>query len=136
MVEDEVETNLYEKTLYVIYAIIDNQKNWLSIYVKWEVFLLAKVGFGLDLTECVLTKQKGNLKYVSPKTGKAVSMKAAGKWKNKLLILPEFLINETIPNIDEISQGLKITENFLIKFSISINKKLPFSRNNFIKNLY
>ena len=63
-------------------------------------------------------------------------MKAAGKWKNKLLILPEFLINETIPNIDEISQGLKITENFLIKFSISINKKLPFSRNNFIKNLY
>ncbi len=135
MVEKEVEVALYDKTLYIMDIITSAQHSWVSAYVEWEVFLLAKLGFGLDLSQCVLTRKKENLKYVSPKTGKAVSENAAGKWKNRLLYLPQFLIDETIPNLDEINDGLKITENFLIKFALSVNKKLPFSRNDFIKKL-
>ena len=101
----------------------------------WEIFLLKKIGFGLELSKCVLTNQTNNLKFVSPKSGCAVSQKVAEKWKKRLFILPEFLLSEKNAKLQDIINGLKITTNFLKKFSISINKTLPFTREDFIDRI-
>ena len=110
-------------------------RDWKDAYVKWELFLLAILGYGLDLSSCVITNKKENLKFVSPKTGKAVNFEAAGKWKNKLLRLPSFLITNSNPNIEDIKLGLKLSENFLHKFAESVNRSLPFARSIFIENI-
>jgi len=45
----------------------------LSELVRWEVGVLADLGYGLDLTRCALTGADENLAWVSPKTGWAVT---------------------------------------------------------------
>ena len=46
--------------------------------VRFELQLLAELGFGLDLTQCAATGASDDLIYVSPKSGRAVS-RAAGE---------------------------------------------------------
>ena len=102
-----------------------NDKLWIKGYVKWEIGLLSSIGFSLDLKQCVVTGQKNNLYYVSPKTGKAVSKEGAGKFAPKLLKLPMFLggtkvIGSSI--LEEIIMGLNITTYFFKnKLLLSIN---------------
>ena len=45
------------------------------------------MGYGIDLTECVLSGAKDSLKWVSPKSGKAVGLEAGKDWSEKLLKL-------------------------------------------------
>ena len=124
---------------------IDN-KLWIKGYVKWEIGLLSSIGFSLDLKQCAVTGQKNNLYYVSPKTGKAVSKKGAGKFAPKLLRLPTFLGGAEVigSNLnEEIIMGLNIaTYFFKNKLLLSINDSkivnLPHSRDrleNMIKKL-
>src|SRR6266849_10816462 len=40
---------------------------------RFELMLLAELGFGLDLATCTATGQRHDLAYVSPKSGRAVS---------------------------------------------------------------
>ena len=102
----------------------------------WEVFLLKKIGFGLELSKCALTNQTKNLRYISPKSGCAVSDKVSEQWKSRLFILPKFLISENKATLQDIKNGIKITTYFLKKFSISINKILPFTRDDFIDRIF
>lgn len=135
LLDNEVEKDLYCYSKGLINKIISSDVTWLSDYVLWEIFLLKKIGFGLELSKCVLTNQTNNLKFVSPKSGCAVSQKVAEKWKKRLFILPEFLLSEKNAKLQDIINGLKITTNFLKKFSISINKTLPFTREDFIDRI-
>tara|TARA_Y100000591_G_C21477779_1_gene518940 strand:- start:406 stop:651 length:246 start_codon:yes stop_codon:yes gene_type:complete len=73
---------------------------------------------------------------VSPNSGCAVSASVDEKWKSKLLVLPPFIINNQKPSIKDIILGLKLTQNFLEKFAISIGKKIPFTRDHFIDNIF
>ena len=84
----------------------------------------------------MLTNSKSDLKFVSPKSGCAVSSTAGDSWKKKLLPLPQFLIKEEDPSIIDIINGLSLAKNFLEKFSNSIGKKIPFTREHFIDNIY
>ena len=59
--------------------------------VRWEIALLAELGYGLDLATCAVTGTGGDLRFVSPRTGRAVSAAAAGAWTERLLPLPGFL---------------------------------------------
>ena len=124
---------------------VDN-KLWIKGYVKWEIGLLSSIGFSLDLKQCAVTGQKNNLYYVSPKTGKAVSKEAAGKFAPKLLRLPMFLGGAEVirSNLnEEIITGLNIaTYFFKNKLLLSINDSkilnLPHPRDrleNMIKKL-
>ena len=135
LLENDPEDVLYKYTVELIDKIYDN-KNWLKNYVFWELKLLEKIGFGLNLNECVLTSSKKDLKYVSPTSGCAVSSAVDKKWINKLLLLPKFLIENDDATIQDIINGLKLTQVFLEKFSQSINKKIPFTRNHFIDNIF
>src|SRR6266700_5413413 len=59
--------------------------------VKFELAMLAELGFGLDLDSCAATGATTDLSYVSPKSGGAVSRAAGEPWRDKLLRLPPFL---------------------------------------------
>ena len=135
LLENDVESDLYHYTKLLINKVFTTDNDWLIDYVRWEVFLLKQVGFGLELSKCILTNKTENLKYLSPKSGCAVEKNAGEKWKAKLLLLPDFLINyadNQIVKKKDLLDGLKITSNFLYKFSLSINKILPFTRRDFI----
>jgi DNA repair protein RecO (recombination protein O) len=58
---------------------------------RFELRLLAELGFGLDLAQCAATGARDDLVYVSPKSGRAVSRAAGAPWHDKLLRLPAFL---------------------------------------------
>ena len=135
LLENEVEDELYHYSKELINKIISSEDSWLVDYVLWEVFLLKKIGYGLELSKCVLTNQTKNLRYVSPKSGCAVSDKVSDSWKKRLFILPEFLVSENKASLQDILNGFIITTYFLKKFSISINKILPFTRDDFIDRI-
>jgi DNA repair protein RecO (recombination protein O) len=59
--------------------------------VKFELAMLAELGFGLDLENCAATGGTTELIYVSPKSGGAVSRQAGDPWRDRLLRLPPFL---------------------------------------------
>ena len=51
--ENEIEEELFFKSYDLIQFILGNQNGWLAEYVRWELFLLNKIGFGLQLKRCV-----------------------------------------------------------------------------------
>lgn len=134
--EQEPSKSLYIRTISLLDLIIlPNTINWKESYVRWELELLNEIGFGLSLDFCAVTGKTNDLYFVSPKTGRAVTYDAAGKWKDKLLVLPEFLKKDKTANKKEILNGLKLTGVFLGYFSESINKKIPTARNRFLQML-
>ena len=88
---------------------------WPVRYVRWELHLLAEMGFGLDLSQCAATGVREGLAFVSPKTGRAVSEAAAGPWRGQLLPLPGFLHDPhaEMPSPDDLADGLAMTGFFL-----------------------
>lgn len=83
--------------------------------VRFELDLLAELGFGLDLAACAATGMPSELVYVSPKSGRAVSRGAGERWKDKLLVLPRFLSGEAEASSDEIAAGFALTGFFLAR---------------------
>ncbi len=83
------------------------------LIVRFELGLLAELGFGLDLSECAATGEEADLIYVSPKSGRAVSRSAGEPWKEQLLSLPAFLIGEANHTAAEIAAGFRLTGFFL-----------------------
>jgi DNA repair protein RecO (recombination protein O) len=64
---------------------------WQARYVRWEIALLAELGFGLDLSRCAISGAREGLAYVSPRTGRAATAEAGALWKDQLFALPAFL---------------------------------------------
>ena len=123
--------NIYKKTIYLLENLLS--KDWISKYIFWELFLLSELGYGLDLKRCVVSGEKENLIYISPKSGKAVSKNEGEKYKNKLFNLPKFLIDKNVkPTKDSLKQGISLTGFFIDKFLKINNKKLPFYRKNIL----
>jgi DNA repair protein RecO (recombination protein O) len=58
---------------------------------RFEMVLLADLGYGLDLASCAVTGETEGLALVSPRTGRAVTEAAAGLWRERMLPLPAFL---------------------------------------------
>ncbi len=135
LLESEPETELYCYSKNLINKIFSYEEGWIEEYIRWEVFLLKKIGFGLELSKCILSNKKTNLSYVSPKSGCAVNKEAGKPWEKKLLELPKFLISDNKANRSELRKGFKITTYFLTKFANSIDKILPFTRSNFMDNI-
>lgn len=135
LLESESETELYFYSKNLINKIFSYEEGWIEEYIRWEVFLLKKIGFGLELSKCILSNKKTNLSYVSPKSGCAVNKEAGKPWEKKLLELPKFLISDNKADRSELRKGFKITTYFLTKFANSIDKILPFTRSNFMDNI-
>lgn len=87
---------------------------WAQAYVQWEVEMLRELGYGLDLSVCAATGSNDGLAYVSPKTGRAVSLSAGAPYRDRLLPLPGFLIGQNGGAVeDAIAAGLRLTGYFL-----------------------
>ncbi len=110
--EREPHQPVFDGLLVLLNSLDDG--DWPSAYVKWELGLLGELGFALDLSQCAATGGNDQLAYVSPKSGRAVSMAAAEPYKKSLLILPEFLLHPgAAGSAEEVSQGLTLTGFFL-----------------------
>jgi len=87
-----------------------------GLIVRFELALLAELGFGLDLSHCAASGEESELVYVSPKSGRAVSSKAGEPWKERLLSLPAFLRgDDKRPSPGDIAAGFALTEFFLAR---------------------
>ena len=111
-----------------IFNLIENlfnileKNNWLKNYVNWELMLLKYLGYDLNLKNIVHKEKVKNNEffYVKSSTQKK--------------IVPNFLINENIENVDyiEILKGFTIVSNYMEKNIFSPNNmKIPTQRKEF-----
>ena len=102
---------------------------------RFELKLLAELGFGLDLDRCAATGEAGDLGYVSPKSGRAVSRRAGEPWHDRLLRLPAFLLDDASarPSAGELADGFAVTGFFLGRYVLEPRGlRLPEARERFI----
>jgi DNA repair protein RecO (recombination protein O) len=88
---------------------------WGAALARYELLLLAELGFGLDLERCAVTGGNDDLVAVSPKSGRAVSAGEAEPYAGKLLPLPRFMREGGSASWPEIAQGLDLTGHFLAR---------------------
>jgi DNA repair protein RecO (recombination protein O) len=86
---------------------------WGAALVRYELLMLAELGFGLDLDRCAVTGSNDDLVAVSPKSGRAVSAAEAEPYAGKLLPLPPFVREGGRASWPEIGQGLELTGHFV-----------------------
>lgn len=111
--EREAQPPLYHRTEQLL-DLLGQDAVWPLAYLRWEIALLEDMGFGLDLSACAVTGSTTDLRYVSPKTGRAVSEIGAGAWVDRLLPLPPVMLGEGGASDTEIVQALSTTGHFLI----------------------
>lgn len=103
---------------------------------RFELQMLAELGFGLDLEQCAATGTRENLIYVSPKSGRAVSGEGGAAWHDKLLPLPAFLSvqpEETAVSRDELAHAFALTGFFLTRHVLEPRGEvLPDARGQFL----
>jgi DNA repair protein RecO (recombination protein O) len=107
------------------------------LVARFELRLLAELGFGLDLAACAATGATGataDLAYVSPKSGRAVSRAAGEPWRDKLLALPAFLCDGAEkPSAAALRDGFALTGFFLARHLFEPRgEPLPPARSRFI----
>ena len=88
---------------------------WGAALVRYELLLLAELGFGLDLETCAVSGSDDDLVAVSPKTGRAVSAAEAEPYAGKLLRLPRFVREGGAADWRDILDGLALTGHFLMR---------------------
>lgn len=90
-------------------------RSWAAALVRYELLILAELGFGLDLAECAATGSEVDLAFVSPKSGRAVSAGAGAAYRERLFALPPFLLAGGTADWPDILAGLRITGHFLAR---------------------
>ncbi len=116
--EREPHLPIFEVGEILLDAIVNQDLlHWGPLFVRWEAGLLEALGFGLDLSRCAATGRTEDLRYVSPKSGRAVSDEAAAPYRERLLALPAFLLGSQAgePELTDIAAGLNLTGHFLLE---------------------
>ena len=105
-----------------IHALLSTIVDWLgdplvggSLIVRFEMQMLNELGFGLDLERCAATGETGDLAYVSPRTGRAVSRGAGEPYRERMLRLPRFLLESAVvtPDPGDLIAAFDLTGYFL-----------------------
>ncbi|NQZ13315.1 MAG: DNA repair protein RecO [Alphaproteobacteria bacterium] len=114
--EREGHAGLYHGLLQLMEALEDDY--WAVSYVMWEIALLKELGFRLELDKCAANGDPTTLTHVSPKSGRAVSEEESEPYRDKLLLLPDFLRSENMRGdgageMQDVALGLKMTGHFL-----------------------
>ena len=84
--------------------------------MRWELGLLAELGFGLDLRAAPRPARTDDLVYVSPRSGQAVSAEAGAPYRDKLLraaALSAAPASQARPRRRDVLDGLALTGFFL-----------------------
>ena len=88
---------------------------WGAALVRYELLLLAELGFGLDLERCAVSGATEALVAVSPRSGRAVSAAEAAPYAGQLLSLPRFVREGGEASWSDIANGLALTGHFLAR---------------------
>src|SRR3546814_8253948 len=88
--EREPHPPLY-RGMTALLACLDSEV-WPAAYVRWEVEILAELGYGLGLDACAVTGETADLVWVSPRSGRAVSREAGEPYADRPPPLPDFLV--------------------------------------------
>ena len=123
-VESQSNENIYN-LINDFYKIL-NTPDWLKKYIFWELKLLGKLGFDLDLQSMVRKELIDNkILYIS-------------KSSVEKKVVPNFLIdkNDKTENLKDLLDGLKLVGDFMEKTILKPNNvNYPISRNQFINSL-
>jgi DNA repair protein RecO (recombination protein O) len=117
-------------TLRILFDHLDDLEIWPALMARWELGLLAELGFGLTLDKCAATGARENLIYVSPKSACAVSAEAGEPYKDRMLPLPAFLRDAAAEaSLSQAIEGLKTTGHFIETRILHLsNHELPEAR--------
>ena len=96
---------------------------WGAALVRYELLLLAELGFGLDLTTCAVTGVSEDLVAVSPRSGRAVSAGEAEPYAERLLPLPAFVREGGSGNWRDIVDGLNLTGHFIDRDLLTVRSR-------------
>lgn len=102
-------------------------RGWAGSLARYELLMLAELGFGLDLTACIVTGASGDLAFVSPRSGGAVSRRAAAGYEERLFPLPSFLRDGGAADWDAAIAGLRITGHFLARDVLTDRRAAPLA---------
>ncbi|MDX2234902.1 MAG: DNA repair protein RecO [Hyphomonadaceae bacterium] len=94
--ERQAHAGLFDAFLVLLDALGANDI-WPALYARFELGLLAELGYGLDLGVCALTGANDDLAYVSPRTGRAATRSAGEAYADRLLRLPPFIVDPSAP---------------------------------------
>ncbi len=98
---------------------------WAEDYVRFELALLADLGFGLDLSG----GPDADLVYVSPRTGRAVTRETAKGYEDRCLPLPGFLLGKGQVDGAAIRDGLTLAGYFLERHLFAaLDRPVPEAR--------
>ncbi|MGB8843389.1 MAG: DNA repair protein RecO [Aliidongia sp.] len=109
-----------------------------ALHLRWEVFVLAELGYGLDLGTCAVTGGTSDLAWVSPRTGRAVSQAAGEAYRDRLLILPQLLggLGRGGGEVADLLDGLVLTGSFLERHVFAPRGLgLPEARGRYVERL-
>ncbi|MCB2113796.1 MAG: DNA repair protein RecO [Parvularculaceae bacterium] len=117
-------------TMRILLNHLDDIEIWPALMARWELGLLADLGFGLTLDRCAATGARENLIYVSPRSASAVSAQAGEPYKDRLLALPAFLCDASAgATIADALDGLRTTGHFIETRILHLTgKELPTAR--------
>ena len=117
-------------TMRILLDHLEEIEIWPAVMARWELGLLAELGFGLTLDRCAATGVSENLIYVSPKSACAVSAEAGEPYKERMLPLPAFLREASAEaSLADALDGLRTTGHFIETRILHLaNKELPEAR--------
>ena len=121
----------------VLMATLDDLDVWPALMARWELGLLAELGFGLTLDRCAATGAREDLIYISPRSACAVSREAGEPYKDKLLPLPAFLRGASSEaTLGEAIDALSTTGHFIETRILHVSdKQLPEARRRVVELL-
>ncbi len=133
--EREPHRRMFDGARIVLQAIEDDA-TWPALLVRWEMGLLDELGFGLDTSKCAATGQTHDLCYISPRTGRAVSREAGDAYKDKLFMLPGFLMAKGSATPSDVRAGFALTGYFLERHVFEARGlQMPMERQRVIEGL-
>jgi DNA repair protein RecO (recombination protein O) len=109
-----------------------------AAHLRWELGVLADLGYGLDLARCAVTGSEQDLAWVSPRSGRAVSRAAGAPYRDRLLVLPRLLggLGQGSGEVADLLDGLKLTGSFLERHVFAPRGgQLPEARTRYLDRL-
>lgn len=137
ILEKEKQERLHIKLQNFLDLIANNNPLWVNDLIKLELYILKVSGFGLELNKCTVTETTHNLQYISPKTGKAVSLDAGKQYEKKLFpLLDIFIKHKQAVDLSQSVQALNILTHFFEKHILPLkNSTMPQYRNELVETL-
>lgn len=115
------------RALAIVMDSLNDPLLWPALFARWELGLLAEMGFGLTLDRCAATGSTERLIYVSPRSACAVCAEAGAPYRSKLLPLPAFLRDQAAEaSPQDMIDGLRLTAYFIeTRLLHPVGKSLP-----------